>query len=171
MIFCNDTGITPYIAGIDALYRASFDGLTFAESDPAEIRSLLFSENGDLAGHAAIKQNRYDFIKNAGQSTWILGYVCTDRAMRGRGYAMQCMGELFAALLARPQLWIMILNCRPDLVGFYEKAGFEKISDTASYDRQGRLVVDNDPVLAKCSVPELKAAIVPGTILHLGIEF
>lgn len=168
MIITNDEGLAPYTAPLDKLFIDCFDGLRFRESDPAEIRSIL-AAGPDVISHAAIKQCRYDFISNPGVATWILGYVCTDRGFRGRGHASRCLCELFGAL--QPGKWIMILNCKQAVAGFYEKCGFEIIADKASYDRNGTISIDDDPVMAKCSAPELKSAIARNAILHLGEEF
>jgi GNAT superfamily N-acetyltransferase len=168
MIITNDEGLAPFTASLDNLYRDCFDGLRFCESDHAEVRSVL-SAGHDVISHAAIKQCTYNFISDSGVATWILGYVCTDREFRGRGHASQCLLELFDAL--QSQAWIMVLNCKRTVAGFYEKCGFEIIADKASYDRNGKISIDDDPVMAKCSTPELKTAIVRNTILHLGEEF
>ena len=168
MIVKNDEGLAPYTASLDALYIECFGGLRFSESDPAELRSLL-AIGADVMSHAAIKRYRYGFISNRGVATWILGYVCTDGAYRGRGHASQCLLELFDALQSRE--WIMVLNCKQAVAGFYEKCGFEIISDKASYDRNGKITIDDGPVMARCSAPELKSTITRNTILHLGEEF
>lgn len=168
MILKNDDGLSPYAGSIDNLYRDCFDGLRLGESDPAEIRSLL-TAGSKVISQAAIKQCRYEFIGNPLIATWILGYVCTDSAYRGQGLASQCLRELFDELHSGS--WIMVLNCKKSVVGFYEKCGFEIIAEKASYDRNGSLSIDDDPVMARCSSPELKSAIVGKEILHLGEEF
>jgi GNAT superfamily N-acetyltransferase len=168
MILKNDEGVAAYTASLDKLYIDCFDGLRFSESGPAEIRSLL-TAGPRVISHAAIKQCCYDFISDPRIAAYILGYVCTDSAFRGRGHASRCLRELFEAL--GPREWIMILNCKQTVAGFYEKCGFEIIADKASYDRKGILAIDNDPVMAKCSTTELKSAIARKSILHLGEEF
>lgn len=168
MILTNDDGLTPYVASLDKLYGECFNGLRFTQSDPAEIRSLI-SAGSEVISHAAIKRCRYDFITNQQVATWILGYVCTSSAWRGGGLASRCLAELVDAL--QPRSWIMVLNCRPPVARFYEKCGFEIIADKASYDRNGSVAIDDDPVMAKCSDPELWAAIARKPVLHLGEEF
>jgi len=171
MIIQNDAGVGSFVPAIDKLYDECFDGLRFSESDPAELRSFFFNTAKTLCSHAAIKRCRYDFINAPRATTWILGYVCTPRALRGRGYASHCLGELFEALRRLGAPWIMILNCKPDRVPFYEKNGFETIAEKASYDRKEGVTIDDDPVMAKCSTPELMATIAKGPVLHLGEEF
>jgi predicted GNAT family N-acyltransferase len=172
MIILNDQGLGPYVPAIDKLYRDCFDGLRFSESDRAEIRSILNAgEEKALISHAAIKQERYGFVKDPSATTWILGYVCTNGAFRGRGYARSCLVELFETLRLRAHPWIMVLNCKRHVVRFYEKCGFETIAEKASYDRNGKISVDDDPVMAKCSAPELMSSIERNAVLHLGEEF
>lgn len=168
MIVTNDEGLSPYIASLDRLYGECFDGFRFNESDPAELRALV-SSGTEVVSHAAIKRYRYDFITDPQAATWILGYVCTGGAWRGSGHASRCLEELFGAIQSRA--WIMVLNCKQSLAGFYEKWGFETIAERASYDRNGGVVVDDDPVMAKCSTPELRTAIARNAVLHLGEEF
>lgn len=168
MIITNYDGLAPYTASLDKLYIDCFEGLRFSESDPAEVRSIL-AAGQDVISHAAIKKYRYDFISDPRVTTWILGYVCTGGAHRGRGLASQCLRELFDEL--NPGVWIMVLNCKKAVVGFYEKCGFKVIAEKASYDRNGTISIDDDPVMARCSSPELKSAIAGKEILHLGEEF
>jgi GNAT superfamily N-acetyltransferase len=169
MIIQNERGLDRFAASLDALYKASFDGLCLNESNPAEIRSLL-SNGADVVSTAAIKQCVFSFISAPPEvATWVLGYVCTSGAMRGRGHASQCIGELFDAL--EKSEWIMVLNCRPGLVPFYEKNGFATIAPRASYDRNGVVTIDDDPVMARCSAPELWSMITKNEVLHLGEEF
>jgi GNAT superfamily N-acetyltransferase len=173
MIILNDEGVAPFIPAIDDLYRSCFDGLRFSESDPAEVRSLRLSETGGLVSHAAIKRYKYDFIKDPAISAWILGYVCTEAASRGRGYARECLDEIFGELKRSQEQrpWIMVLNCKQNVVRFYEKCGFEIIAGKAGYDRNGSIEIDDDPVMAKCSAPELMTSIERKDVLHLGEEF
>jgi predicted acetyltransferase len=168
MILKNDEGLAPYTASINKLYIDCFDGLRLSESDGAEIRSLIVS-GPKVISQAAIKQYRFNFISDPRIDTWILGYVCTDSAFRGRGLASQCLRELFDEVQSGD--WIMVLNCKQVVAGFYEKCGFEIVAEKASYDRNGKISIDDDPVMAKCSNPELKSAIARNTILHLGEEF
>lgn len=123
------------------LLKTSFD----LDEVPEASCRLLVTGGGLLLGHCAtvLRTVRLDSEERV---LSLLGLVTVDGAHRGKG--------LGAELVSRMIDWQrktgaagLILNCGERLVPFYEKCGFVRVSECAVYERGGRLVEDEDPVM------------------------
>lgn len=168
MLIRNNEDLGRYQDDLDRLYIQCFNGLRLSESDPADLRSVQL-EGSKVVSHSAIRKQRFDFIADPSIETYILGYVCTDNALRGKGYATKTISEIVQAV--NRGRWIMVLTCDSDKIPFYRKHGFEVISDKARQEHYGKMEIDDVNVMVLCSDRKLKKAIRFETIPFLGEEF
>jgi len=127
--------------GVAQLVRSTFN----VSHMPDDVQSLVMVVDGAVAGYCA---SRLIKVKYQGQMNYFdhLGLVCVAPGLQELGFG-RC---LVSAFLQRRNLSGSIgsiLNCGEAVESFYEKLGFVRISDRASYMRESRLVVDEDPVL------------------------
>ncbi|MBN2535285.1 MAG: hypothetical protein JXB88_20565 [Spirochaetales bacterium] len=66
---------------------------------------------------------------------------------------------------------LILLNCGKQVVDFYRKNGFTQISPSASYSREKRVEVDEDPVLCFILNDELKIDDLQCDTIFLGKDF
>lgn len=83
----------------------------------------------------------------------LLGLVVVSSEFRRKGVGLRLLRYAIRLSKKDPVTGI-VLNCGEDLVGFYARAGFTRISDCAVYFRDGVPVTDNDPVMALSFLPE-----------------
>ncbi len=106
---------------------------------------LLVTGGGLLLGHCATVA-RTVLLDSEERVLSLLGLVTVDDAHRGRGLGAELVSRMIDWQRNRGAAGL-ILNCGKDLVPFYEKRGFVRVSEQAVYERDGRLVEDEDPVM------------------------
>jgi len=168
MLIKNRVNLNKYRADLDRLFVQCFDGARCSDSDPSDLRSIELLD-AKVVSHASVQKRPFDFIKRDDVETYILGYVCTDLEHRGKGFASKTIREIAGHMSGKP--WILVLHCEDSKVEFYQKHGFEIVSEKGSYFRNGKIEIEDGPVMVLCSIPDLKNIIVRGSVLHLGDEY
>ncbi len=69
------------------------------------------------------------------------------------------------------ELDFAVLNCGHQLVGFYERVGYEKLSDRALYLRDEELAFDEDPALAISFKRRVDISILKCKAFPFGFDF
>jgi len=126
---------------VESILRNSFSFTTIPEAD----RHLLVRHRNHPIGYCALTSRRFKLGQNE-EELFLLGFFTIELAYRLQGIGtalLQYCLELSRSLRVSG----VILNCGIDVVVFYESVGFRKISDRASYTRDGKLMIDDDPVL------------------------
>ena len=101
---------------------------------------------------------------------WFLGTVCTMPDMQRRGLATQLLSRVYSDL-ARRDLPFSVLNCGEPLVGFYERSGYRRIADRATYLRGVSAVVDDDPAMATSLSSDFDVASLVCDSFPFGFDF
>jgi GNAT superfamily N-acetyltransferase len=122
------------------LLHACFGEMEFEIGPQATIRAILRAGNGIVA-HAAVSIRQID-LHTSEEEIAVLGLVCVEPSERGKGFGYQVIQSLHGSLRMP-----FLLNCGRGLVPYYEKIGYKEISACASYFRDGKTVIDTDPVL------------------------
>jgi len=142
MLFFSDRGVDPYFAQLQELSGECFD---CTEVSPADIRFVDIDRRKRVIAHsAAIKREFRDLALPL--ETWLLGYVSVREDLRGKGLGRKAVEEILKAFTKKEE-WAILLNCSLKNAPFYEKFRFERIANKASYIRDGKFVIDEDPVL------------------------
>jgi GNAT superfamily N-acetyltransferase len=94
-----------------------------------------------IVGHAAINVRQYS-LEGALTAVALLGCVCVHPGYRGRG-----IGHTLITELHRATPLPFLLNCGKPVVGYYSQLGYVVIADAATYDRDGAVQLDLDPVM------------------------
>ncbi len=131
-------------AKILRLLKAAFGG-DDTPPFPANQRWLLWSVD-QLLGHVSV-QRRWFIVNKRHFEGWLVGGVCVDPAVQGRGIGTLLM-QRTTADLSLQELDFAVLNCGHHRVGFYNRIGYVKISNRALYIRGDTLAIDKDPALA-----------------------
>ncbi|GGL05335.1 GNAT family N-acetyltransferase [Deinococcus radiotolerans] len=78
-----------------------------------------------------------------------VGGVATHPACQGRGVGRRLLRALHAFLLTRPDVEFAFLQCREEVVPFYERGGFLRVPNAAHYldPDEGQWVTDSGPTL------------------------
>jgi predicted N-acetyltransferase YhbS len=162
MIIQNERGLNPYIESLDALYVACFGGLRFAAAPRADWRSILI-QDGALVAHAALQERVFE-LPDVTLKGCILGLVGVQPTHRGQNLGLLAVREVLGCVHAP-----VVLNCGQSLTTYYGKLGFRALSPQASYERNGEIEIDPDPVMvwneAAYSLAKQYA------VVHLGTNF
>jgi GNAT superfamily N-acetyltransferase len=148
------------------LFRSAFGG---ADSLwPANQRWLAWI-GGRLAAHVAI-QRRWYLLHGRYYEGWMVGTVCTTPEMQRRGIATELL-RITHADLKRDELAFAALNCGAPRVAFYERCGYQRISDRAIYLRDATAVIDDDPALAISLKPHFDVTCLACDSFPFGFDF
>ncbi len=128
------------------LLKAAFGG---GDGPPLPVNQRWLMRSPDkFLGHAAV-QRRWFVVNNKYFEGWLLGGVCIDPDLQGKGLASILIKKVLSDL-ADQELEFAILCCdKEQLENYYKNLGFTKISDSALYLEDGKLErVDGDRTLA-----------------------
>lgn len=126
---------------VAALLERTF-GVT---SQPFAGHRVVARYRGMVVGHAALVSRKVSLGTWTGELL-LLGLVAVDPVARHQGIGSALVGQAVQWAKSAGSAGV-ILNCGTGMVGFYQAAGFRKVSDRASYLRQGVVQVDDDPVM------------------------
>lgn len=134
-------GGDPLRGSVLTLLKLSF-GMT---APPPDVRHYFLVEDGAVVAYCA---SRTITTSVAGQACRAdhLGLVCVAEDRRRAGYGSRLV-RAYLHERASAGAEGTLLNCGAVVQPFYEKLGFRKVADRASYVREGTLQVDDDPVL------------------------
>ena len=135
---------------------------------PANQRWLLWSSD-DLLGHVSV-QRRWFLVNEQYFEGWFVGGVCVDLSVQRSGLGTLLMRQVHADLTVQ-ELDFAVLNCGHQLVGFYERVGYEKLSDRALYLRDEELAFDEDPALAISFKRRVDISILKCKAFPFGFDF
>jgi predicted N-acetyltransferase YhbS len=147
---------------IDLDMVSIFEQQQIVEPDKTQIMKLLLDSFGrkniptsyiqyymkyyeNVVGYTAISK-RQIAVGNIEYNLALLGFVCTSKANRGKGYGRLLL-EYIIKKLANSEFDGIILNCGLGIVDFYKKVAFSVISNRARYIRNGVIETDYDPVM------------------------
>jgi predicted N-acetyltransferase YhbS len=111
---------------------------------PVDFHCCLL-EGDQLTGYAALSDRIIRF-ENEKLELLLLGFVTVRRDCRRRGNGSFLMNRIIERVKADGHSGI-ILNTGENVLPFYGKLGFRKISERAEYLRNGALQMDHDPVM------------------------
>ena len=135
---------------------------------PANQRWLFWWDDR-LVGHAAV-QRRWFIVDKSYFEGWFVGAVCTEPSTQRRGIGTELMRRANADLAVQ-ELDFAVLNCGEPRVGFYERAGYKRISERGLYLRGKKLVIDEDPALAISLQPDFDVNALATSAFPFGFDF
>ena len=148
---------------LNILLQTCFLGIDFDNGPHATIRSILRFGN-TIVAHAAASVRQVD-LRTSRVELAVLGLVCVDQRQRGSQLGYQVIQALHNSLRMP-----FLLNCGRGLVPYYERIGYKEISSSASYLRNGMVVIDQDPVLLYGNGTFVSTEMRNGPI-HMGTDF
>ena len=143
------------------LFQACFGAESLC-SRPATLRAIHSS--GRINAHAGVAVRRIP-LSAALEKVALLGLLCVHPDARGNRLGHDLVRELHAAVQLP-----FILNCGASLVPYYTQMGYVLISAAASYDRDGIVEIDEDPVLYFPNGCGVEAPF-RSTPVHIGQDF
>jgi predicted GNAT family N-acyltransferase len=129
---------------LDQTIAASFGGWGLDKMPQAHRRCAVVGQ-GKVLSHAAA-QSRVFALPTGSYTGYIIGGVCTAPGQRGHGMGTRVTLELLGAL-KRDGGRFAVLNCGAERLAFYRRMGFTQVAPQASYCRDGKPEIDDDPVM------------------------
>ncbi len=138
---------------------------------PVNQRWLIRSSDHRLLGHAGV-QRRWFVVNKRFYEGWLLGGICIDPDLQGKGLAGLLIKKVLSDL-AQQELNFAILCCdKEHLEKYYKKLGFTKISDSALYLEDEKLEkVDGDRILVKSLKKDFNIEVLRSDPFPFGFDF
>ena len=125
--------------------------------------------NNKIVSHATLIDRNVQ-INNFTYKALLLGQVCTKKSLRNQGYGKKLL-QYMVNLNCLHSADLILLNCGESITHFYTSNRFKIISQNASYDRNGNIEIDADPVLCFKINENIDTEILVTETIHLGEDF